>query len=771
MEVYDAASGKLPGYNRQITNYCQVLKDVFMTESFPSVFFVSIIATLFVTPVSAQTRERVPAPTANEVTAVFAKEPPRIDGFLDDAIWAEIEPITEFIQNWPDDGAPGTERSEVRVAYDRDFLYFALKFYDRNPELIEANIMKRGGRISRDDHAHIAIDTYLDRRNAYLFEMTALGTQDDATLTDERLTMDSFSWDAVYESETQIDDEGWSMEVSIPFRQLRFPKGDELEFGLMISRAISRKNERVVWPAIGLEYGQGYGVIPAVSQYGTLKGLKNIRRGKNIEFKPYVITSVQETRPDGLHGKLDSEFKKDIGGDLKYGITSSLTMDLTVNTDFAQVEADNVQLNLTRFSLFFPEKREFFLERSGLFEHGNPRSTQTFFSRRIGLDADILAGLRLTGQVNRISVGLLNVEEGNKMGDIFGTKSVNSSVARIRSNVFPRGTVGAIFTNVQAQGRYNRAAGVDAQYRFFSASEVTGWVTQVWDTVDSLRDAAGHISARFQDDLYMAQAQFTSVGRNYRPELGFVRRLDMREYSAEIAYKPVVSLSALPMIRRITIKGDYNFIENQRGRKQSTRSKIEIRAQAQRSDNVTVDVENRFERLDQPFFIRPDVEIPVGDYNFVTVGLRVRTDDSRRQYSRLSISTGAFFNGDRTDLSLTLGFRQSKYLQLEARVRQSRIDLPVENGRFDATTLTMTILGATSRKLFGEALVQYDNFTRNLQSNIRIDWIHTPGSDLFIVFNTSYFFPLDNDELFDPNRNVILTDRAAVAKVTYLVML
>jgi len=734
------------------------------------VLLISVALVVVPSRVSAQTTDPVPPPTANEVTAVFVDEAPRIDGHLDDAIWKDIEPVTNFIQNWPDEGAVATERSEVRIAYDRDYLYFGFKFYDRNPELIEANILKRGGRNNRDDHAHIGIDTYLDRRNSYLFEMTALGAQDDATFTDEQFTGDSFSWDAVFESETQIDSEGWSLEVSIPFRQLRFPKGDELDFGLMISRSITRKNERLTWPAIGLEYGQGYRVIPAVSQYGTLKGLKNIRRGKNIQFKPYVITSVQESREDLLTGELDSKFTKDFGGDLKYGIASNLTLDLTVNTDFAQVEADNVQLNLTRFSLFFPEKREFFLERSGLFDHGNRQTTQTFFSRRIGLEDDILAGARMTGQIDRFSVGLLNIEEGDEMGDIFGENSVNNSVVRVRTNVFPRGTVGAIFTNVQAQRRYNRAAGLDAQYRFFSASEVTGWVTQVWDTLDSLSDVAGHVSARYQDDLYKIQAQFTSVGRNYHPELGFVRRRDMRVYSTELGYTPVVNLPTVA-IRRISVAGNYDYIENQKGRKQSTRFKLEIDAQAERRDNANVDIENRFERLDQPWFIRPDVKLPAGDYTFATIGLGASTDDARRLYARAGVNTGTFYCGDRTDLSATLGFRQSKNIQFEAKITQSRIDLPVENGRFDATVISTAISGATSRKLFGEALIQYDNFTRDLQANIRIDWIHTPGSDLFLVFNTSYFFARDTDELFDPHRNILLTDRVAVAKVTYLVLL
>ena len=745
-----------------------------MQKSIRKLFIVvltSILVSLYTASrSSAQTFDPVSSPTANQVTAVYVDTAPRIDGHLDDALWADIEPITNFIQNWPEDGAAATEKTEVRIAYDRDNLYFAFKFYDRNPELIRAKNLKRGGRNDRDDHAYIALDTYLDGRNAYLFEMNALGTQDDATITDERLSIDSFSWDAVYESETQIDDEGWSMEVSIPFRQLRFPKGDEIEFGLMISRMINRKNERVMWPAIGQEFGNSFSALPAVSQYGRLKGLKNIRRGKNIEIKPYVITGLNESRPDLLSADLDSDFTRDIGGELKYGISSNLTLDLTINTDFAQVEADNVQLNLTRFSLFFPEKREFFLERAGLFEHGNPRSTQTFFSRRIGLTDDILAGARMTGQVNRFSVGLLNIEEGERIGDIFGPSSVNNTVARVRTNILPRATVGAIFTNVQAQERYNRAAGVDAQYRFFSKSEVTGWVTQVWDTVDSLSDAAGHVSARYQDDLYMARAQFTSVGRNYNPELGFVRRRDMRSYNGSASFRPLVHIGSLP-IRRIAAQGSYSYIESQQGRKQSTRSEIELRAEFDRRDNFTIEFQNRFERLDQPFFIRPDAEIPVGDYTFSTIALRGQTDSSRRLFATASVSSGGFFHGDRTDISAMVGFRHSQYLALEARAKQSRVDLPIENGKFDATTLSLNILAATSRKLFGEALIQYDNFTRNLQANIRIDWIHTPGSDLFLVFNTTYFFARDTDDLFDPNRNVILTDRVGIAKVTYLVML
>ncbi len=707
---------------------------------------------------------------AFEATAVFTENPPRVDGRLDDAVWQTIEPIINFTQLWPEEGAQPTEDSEVRIAYDRDNLYFAFRFFDDDPELIRAKNLERGGRNDRDDHAYIGLDTYQDKRNAYLFEMNALGTQDDATVTDEGITLDSFSWDAVFVSETVIDEEGWTLEVSIPFRQLRFPKGEELEFGLMLSRMINRKNERVMWPPIGLEYGT-FGALAAVSQYGKLKGLKNVRRGKNIEIKPYIIAGAQEVRPDLQTEATTSDFNYDLGVDFKYGITSNLTLDLTLNTDFAQVEADNVQLNLTRFNLFFPEKREFFLERSGLFEHGNPRSTQTFFSRRIGLTNQILAGGRLTGQVGRFSVGLLNIETGEEFNQILGSESTNNTVARIRTGLFPRATAGAIFTNVEHANGYNRAFGLDTQYRFWGASEFNAWFTDVQDTDPGNEGAAGHASLELQNDLYGAGFSFTSVGEDYRPALGFVRRRDMREYEVEGQYTPVIESEAVPWLRRFNLFGEYEYIEGQNGDKQSTELSALAFVQFSRRDNIDLSFSQNFERLEVPFFIQSDAEIPAGDYTFTQVGLGGETDSSRRLYGGANLSVGSFFNGNRTDIEGSFGFRQSQYLQLEGAISHSIIDLPVTNGEFDATTLSLSVLGAVNRNFFAKALIQYDNFSRDLQANIRFDWIHTPGSDLFLVFNTSYHLAGDNEILFDPRRDVFLNNRVGIAKLTYLVLL
>lgn len=731
-----------------------------------------ILFMAFLSPAHAfmqkQTGQNTPA---FEYEAAFTPTAPNIDGLLDDDVWKRIEPITLFTQIWPDDGSPATEASEARIAYDRDFLYFAFMFYDDNPELIRAKNLERGGRNDRDDHAYIGLDTYLDGRNAYLFEMNALGTQDDAYVTDEHITIDSFSWDAVFRSETTITEDGWTLEVAIPFRQLRFPEGDEVEFGLLLSRMINRKNERVMWPAIGMEHGGSFGALAAASQYGRLTGIKNIRRGNNIEFKPYLISGTQEVRPDLSSEQTESEFTYDIGADLKYGISSNLTLDLTVNTDFAQVEADNVQLNLSRFSLFFPEKREFFLERSGLFDHGNNRSTQTFFSRRIGLRDQILAGARVTGQAGRFSVGALNIETGEEMSDFLGSRSANNTVARIRTDLFPGATVGTIFTNLEDDRGKNRALGFDGRYRFWGSSLFSGWYTNVWDTDPAFEDDAGHLSLNLRNDLYGGGASFTSVGENYRPALGFVRRRDMRQYEADVFYNPPVEWDNAPFVRRMYFNSAYSYTEGQDGEIQSTEFYGQTRFDFNRRDRIQLLYSRQFERLENSFFIRPDAEITPGDYTFNRFRLRGETDSSRRAYITAQYGFGEFFNGMRDDVFFQAGFRQSRHLQLEASVNYSNIDLNIENGEFDATTVSMSVLGALSRKLFAKGLFQYDNFSRDLQANVRIDWIHTPGSDLFLVFNTSYHLTGDNEDVFDPRRDLIMNRRAAIVKLTYLFLL
>lgn len=720
----------------------------------------------FVT-VSAQTDERN---HAFQYHAIYAEEAPVIDGDLNDAIWQTASPLTNFTQNWPQDGKPATEHTEARIAYDENYIYFAFHFFDENAHLIRARNLERGGMNSRDDHAYIGLDTFMDGQNAYLFEMNALGTQDDAVIMDENLSYGSYQWDAVFYSETKIHDKGWNLEVAIPFRQLRFPKDDELQFGLMLSRMINRKNERVFWPYIGQEYGDERGALARVSQYGLLKGIKNVKRGKNIEFKPYVIGGVQEMRTDLSDEATDFDYNRDIGFDLKYGITSNLTLDLTVNTDFAQVEADNVQINLSRFSLFFPEKREFFQERAGIFEHGNSGSTQTFFSRRIGLTEQILAGARLTGQVGQFTVGLMNIETGDKMSNFLGPESSNNSVLRVRSNIFPLANIGAIVTNLEGKNHYNRALGFDANYRFWSQSQFNAWVTNVWDSNPANEDAAGHVQLSLANELYGVGFSYTNIGENYNPELGFVSRPNMRSYSGNLNYNPIFNTEHQP-IRRLYISSGYEYIEDQMGNLETTNFSAGLQFELPQSDNFSFNYNRQYENLIFPFNIRPNAVIVADEYTFNRFSFNVETEDSRPVFFQGNISTGSYYGGDRTDFGVRVGYRNSEHLTLEGGFNHSVLDLPISNGEFDATTVSLNILAALNRKLFGKALIQYDNFSRNLQANIRLNWIHKPGSDLFLVYNTSYHFAGDNEDIFDPRRNLIMNNQIAIVKLTYLIML
>ncbi len=416
--------------------------------------------------------------------------PPRIDGVLDEPFWEQIPPITGFRQRDPVDGAPASERTEVRIAYDEDALYFGFTFFDAEPDRIRRAILHRGGRIDKDDRVVIGLDSYHDRRNGYIFEVGALGTQDDAIFADENLVLDNWSWDGVFTTETRVTEDGWVLEMEIPFTTIRFADVEEPVMGIAFSRSIRRKNETVVWPHIGQDYKAG---IAQVSQYATLTGLKDVRRGHRLEVKPYGILGAQEQAAGPSTGGTGFERESQAGLDVKYGLTPNLTLDLTWNTDFAQVETDNVQINLTRFDLFFPEKREFFLERAGLFQFGTPQETEVFFSRRIGLEDDIFGGGRLTGQAGPISIGALALRTEARVPE--EEAGAWNSVVRLQANLRERMTVGAIATSLEdSGGSSNRVAGADFVTRFWSSSAFRVWGARVWDSANE--DAPGRRQCR-----------------------------------------------------------------------------------------------------------------------------------------------------------------------------------------------------------------------------------------------------------------------------------
>ena len=683
-----------------------------------------------------------------EVKVIRTDSAIKVDGLLDESMWDKIEPITQFVQRLPQDGAQPTEKSEMRILFDDNNLYFGFTFFDSEPEKVRATILNRGGYIHRDDKLEIALDTYLDRRNAYLFEMNPLGTQDDALITDEnRPSLDEWAWDGIYLSEGRITDFGWVLEVAIPWNTLRFPNKNELIMGIAVKRYINRKNESVMWPHIGLDYSSD---IYQVSQYANLTGIKNIKRGNDIKIKPFGIIGSQrqisgdETKSDNLENG---------GVDLYYGLKSNLTLNLTYNTDFAQVEADNAQINLNRFNLFYPEKREFFLTRSKLFSFGNSRQTEIFFSRRIGLNQNVLGGSRMYGQVGKTSIGALNIHTQAENG----LPATAYSALRLRSNVRDRTTIGAIVTDVSNKETQNSVIGFDGQMRFWGNSSISAWYSQVKDDQFDKPSEASHILVDLKNDRYFFTAGQHRVDKDFHPSLGFVQRNDMVENRFIMGFTPRVG-NGEELIRQMRYNLEVRDVKNLEGLSETSIVKGGIDAIFESRDRVGLKIIRQKETLLDGFTLVNGLEILKGDYQDRKISLSARTNQSRGYWGNFSISKGDYFGGNKTSWTSSIGKQFSNHLTLYGSANQNIIFMP-NQGEFTANIYGLTAEVALNRKWFGKALIQYDNFSNQLQFYCRINWIHTPGSDLFIVINKLYDMSGNNNDQIQNTQ---------VLKLTYL---
>ena len=681
-----------------------------------------------------------------EVVATRTELTIKVDGLLDEPVWATIKPITEFVQRLPLDGGEPTEKSEMRVAFNNNFIYFGFTFFDSEPEKVRATILNRGGWIHRDDKLEIALDTYHDRRNAYLFEMNPLGTQDDALITDEnRPGLDEWAWDGVYISEGKVTDFGWVLEVAIPWTTLRFPNKDELTMGLAIKRYINRKNESVIWPHIGLEYSSD---IYQVSQYANLKGLKNIKRGKDIKIKPFAIGGTQNQITDE---KTVNDNIGNGGFDIYYGLKSNLTLNLTYNTDFAQVEADNAQINLTRFNLFYPEKREFFLTRSKLFAFGNSRQTEVFFSRKIGLNQDVVGGARLFGQIGKTSVGALNIHT-RADGDLPAT---HYNAIRLRKDVRDRTTVGAIITDVSSKGVRNSVFGIDGQMRFWGNSSVSAWYSQVDDTSLVGPSAASMIKLDLRNDRYFLTTGQHRVDEDFRPGLGFVQRQDMIGTGIIAGFTPRVG-DGDELIRQWRFTIYARDVQNHAGIHETGVLNGGIEAILETRDKIGLKVIQNKEKLTAGFTLGNGVEIQKGNYRDRKISFSARTNQSRGVWGNFALSKGDYFGGNKTSMSGSIGKQFSNHFTLYGSANQNIVSMPSQE-EFTANIYGITAEVALNRKWFGKALIQYDNFSEQLQLYCRINWIHTPGSDLFIVLNQRYDMAGSKSSLVQGTQVVKLT--------------
>jgi hypothetical protein len=661
-----------------------------------------------------------------------------IDGRLDEPAWASITPITEFIQAQPNDGEPATEDTEVFLGYDADALYIGAEMYDSDPSGLITKSLERdapGILFEEMDALGITLDTFLDRRNSFIFFVNPEGGLKDGQAFDNGRTRD-YGWDGVVDVRTRIHDRGWTVEMRIPWRTLRFdPSVENQTWGLNLLRRIRRKNEASYWAPLDRRNR-----IFLVSLAGTIEGLGRLPAGRNLTIKPYAL-SGRASGP-GLANELRGS-EIDAGIDLKYGITPNLTLDLTYRTDFSQVEADQEQVNLTRFPLFFPERREFFLENSGTFTFGDvnhgpgsPRSGSSlrdftlFHSREIGLrnstPVDLLGGARITGRLGGVEMGLLNVQSEDFSGD----PAENFSVLRLRTAVLGDSDFGVMFTNRQttgiAGGAYNRSVGFDTNLRLAGNLYVNAYGAASKD--GTAADEAARLAIGWRDAFWNVSSAVRSIGEDFDPGMGFVRRTGIREWYASAGVHPRVTDSYLLEINPYV---ETSYVTDLHGGLETREERAALGFSFNDRSAVNLSFTDRFERLADPFSLS-GTEIAAGDYSFREASARYQSSRGQELSGSVSVSGGGYFGGNR--FSVGGSGRWQPSAGITAELSASRNNLSVGGSAFSVDVYSARIKYAVSTTLNFGAFVQLNADTRQMITNLRANLVHAPLSDLFLLY-------------------------------------
>ena len=692
-----------------------------------------------------------------------------IDGDFNEPDWQEAKPVGQFSQVEPDGGEPMTLPTEVRILYDQENIYFGFTCFDSDVSKIIANDMRRDAReLHENDYVFLILDTYNDKRSGVAFRVNALGAVQDSAITNSG---DSFNrdWDAVVDCQSQIHSDRWTSEISIPFGQLRFKESEQMTWGLNLSRGIRRTNEEGTWAPVPSSYG---GRAKYRTAYmGSLVGLEGIKPKKQIELLPYILPGVSRVEEDD---KTDGEFE--IGLDLKYGVTTNLIADLTYNTDFAQVEADEEQVNLTRFSLFFPEKRPFFLEGAGLFDFGVPRASfrrppplLLFYSRRIGIEEGyaipIMGGGKITGKMGPYGVGLLNVftnefhtdESITDPDEIAEVPRTNYSVLRLTRDLFSGSRVGLIAINKQDSDNYNRAGGLDFSYRPADQLEIRGLWARTADSEDLEEDVgqgdAWYIGSDWRDDHFDLSAGYTDTGDNFNPEVGYVRRTGSRRFRSEAQYTPRPRKF---WIREIQVGPEVDYILTQENELETRDITFGGRIELDNGERISLQAKRTKEYLEEAFDIYDDVIIPIGEYEFNSLRVMAETDESKMFAGQFGVEVGDFFDGTRRGFSIDAKFKPNGRLVVETQYQFDRVVLPA--GSFNANVLASRAVYSFSTRFFAKLFAQWNSADDVISTNFLLNYIYRPGSDFYLVFNQNY----DED-----GGTIGLSESTLVGKMTY----
>jgi hypothetical protein len=693
----------------------------------------------------AQLHDGPPAPAAPAVIArddegratiraVRLTTPLRIDGQLEEPIYGQTRPFADYVQQEPADGELATEKTDTWIFFDEDNFYVVFRCWESRPDLLVANEMRRdSNNIFQNDHIAFLIDTFYDRRNGLEFAVNPIGGRWDGQIANERTA--NADWNPVWDAAVSSFDEGWTVEIAIPFKSLRYRPGREQVWGFNARRLNRAKNE--VSFLTRAPRASGMRALFQASLASAVTGIQAPAGSRNLEIKPYAVSSLAS---DALaKPAVSNDPSADVGVDVKYGLTENLTADFTYNTDFAQAEADEQQVNLTRFSLFFPEKREFFLENRGLFAFGGAENAGgdtpiLFHSRRIGFDlgraVPIEAGGRLTGRVGAVSIGALNIESA----DEGASPRTNFSVLRAKRDILRRSSLGAIFTrrtNVEGGTASNQVYGVDGTLAFFDNLTInTYWARAETGGVPGDRNSY-RAQLDYAGDRYGVLVERLVVDREFNPDIGYVRRRDIRLSQAQLRFSPRPRASRI--VRRLSYSANLAYTENAAGRVETRDWRGEFGLDFQNSDSLSVSYGGAYEFLPiSPRIL--GITIPSGGYDAATTRAAFNFGRQRRVSGNVSVEHGEFYGGNKTTVNISQGrVNLTPQVSVEPTYQGNWVDVPfgASTTHLAGTRVTYTV----TPTMFMSALVQYNTGIHAVSANVRLRWEYRPGSELFVVLN------------------------------------
>ncbi len=687
----------------------------------------------------------LPRPVAH---AVRVEAGPRFDGRLDDPLWAKARVITGFAQHEPFDGRPATERTEVRILFDREALYIGARLYDSDPSGIVHGEVRRDANLKEQDAFIVVLDTYLDRQNAFVFGTTPAGIEHDGQVTKEgeggfggpsgtgagssgTTGAANLNWDGTWRVLTSVDSAGWTAVFRIPFETLRYAGGKNQQWGLNLARFIRRKNEEDFWAPVPRQFS-----LYRMSRAGTLEGVEAPSRRVAL-LTPYALGTVRRNFGTGTPADFTAEF----GGDAKLGVTPSLTADVTYNTDFAQVEVDEQQINLTRYNLFFPEKRPFFLENGGTFAVGTPASVELFFSRRVGIgeggrQVPILGGGRLTGKVGGLTVGLLDIlTERVKAGTAAVIPPDNYAVGRVLRELGSRSRVGAIAVsriNTDSAGDHNLTVGADGRLALGDKVSLDGYLAHSETPSRTGPSNAWSLSGSYTTRQWEAGVAVRRVEADFNPEVGFLERPAFQYYNFRILrHLRTPHISWFREARPHITFRQYDELD---GRPQSRLVHIDTHFLFANGAFFEAPGLNFVrEALPAPFAIADTVVVPTGVYDWFDWSMNYNTNLSAPISVGGNVTVGGFYSGHRASLQANLTVRPGEQFNTTLRVNVDRVRL--KEGEFNRVLLGLRLTYSFTPRVYLQSLTQYNNQAKSLSANVRFGWLGPAGTGLFLVFN------------------------------------